>query len=283
MMKGNVVRGARRNPDGTVSTGGLPEAFPEWGDDERWLVITPHDDDPALAGSMALAAAADRGVSIRVRIVTDGSMGYTTAVSAADVVERRREETRASFHLLGIEDVAWFNYPDARVHRWQGRFPLNIHTPEALHRVGGYTGVQNSITAELREFRPTRLVVLSAEDYHPDHKIVHQEVLISLFHAQGDIWPELGPPLAHMPWVHELAAYCPFAEDPDIQIVGDTALFERKLAAIAAFASQKQIERLVEAVRAAGPVEYVRSFRFSTYSPSAYASLFPAIPEGSSP
>ena len=274
---------ARRLTNGAITRGGLPEVFPDWHAEERWLILTPHDDDPALSAALLLAEASRIGVTVRVRIATDGSMGYTPAVSAVEVVERRRRETTASFRLLGVHDVAWYDYPDTRLYRWQGRLPVDDTVPHGLHVVAGHTGLQNSIVAELRAFRPTRVFVFSSQDYHPDHKTVHQEALISLFHALGDIWPELGRPPATTPWIHELAAYCPFVTDPDIRIVGTDAQFDTKLAAIGAFASQTQIATLVEAVRAAGPVEYVRSFEFATYSPSLYADLFADTPRPSNP
>jgi LmbE family N-acetylglucosaminyl deacetylase len=288
-----VPNHARRLPDGRVVRGTLSDVFPDWTDAERWLFVSPHDDDPAVAGGLLLALAKEAGVSVRVRIATDGSMGYTPKVTAEDVIERRREETLQSFLRFGVDDVAWWSYPDTQLYRWQGRFPTvsqdNGAVPDrpfeghavdggrdypTCHSVAGYTGLQNSIVAELRSYRPTRIFLLSSNDYHPDHKVVHQETMISLFHAQGDIWPELGDPIVGRPWVHELAAYCPFVSPPDIRLRGSDALFRVKLDAITDFASQTQIETLVAAIRNAGPVEYVRSYRFETYDPSAYASLF---------
>ncbi|MFO8042785.1 MAG: PIG-L family deacetylase [Alkalispirochaeta sp.] len=291
-----IVR--RRRQQGQIVTGSLRDTLPGAEERERWLFISPHDDDPAISAGMFLATAAAEGVQIRMRIATDGSMGYTSVVAADEVVERRRRETRDSCRQLGIDDVEWYNYPDARLHRWQGRFPVgdvsvtagatsNVLTsnsagtagaaaehPAGIHTVAGYTGLQNSITAEIRSYRPTRILVMSAEDYHPDHKIVHQEVMISIFHAQGDVWPELGSPIEALPWVHECAAYAPFAGDPDLELTGTAELFERKLQAIATFVSQTQIARLVAGLKASGPYEYLRSFPFETYSPQRYAGLF---------
>lgn len=281
---------ARRLPDGRVVRGALPEVFPDWSDSERWLFVSPHDDDPAVAGGLLLALANEAGVSVRVRIATDGSMGYTSQVTAEEVVSRRQEETLRSFLRFGVDDVAWWSYPDTQLYRWQGRFLANstrngagvgdaiadaaTHRAATGHSVAGYTGLQNSIVAELRSFQPTRVFVLSSNDYHPDHKVVHQETMISLFHARGDIWPELGGPIPGRPWVHELAAYCPFVSPPDIRLRGSDAVFQIKLDAIADFASQTQIDTLIAAIRNAGAVEYVRSYRFETYDPAAYASLF---------
>jgi len=115
---------------------------------------------------------------------------------------------------------------------------------------------------------------MSGQDFHPDHKIVYQEVMISIFHAQGDVWPELGPSLDRLPWLHEFAAYAPFAADPDLELTGNEELFRQKLEAIAAFASQTQIAHLVNDLKDSGPYEYIRSFPFETYSPKRYAHLF---------
>jgi LmbE family N-acetylglucosaminyl deacetylase len=264
------------------------QTLPGVQDEERWLFISPHDDDPAISAGMFLAAATAEGIAVRLRIATDGSMGYTSVVGAEEVVERRRRETRSSCGQLGIEDVDWYDYPDARLHQWQGRFPIGeapkpVHLPadgsrapitRNIHAVAGYTGLQNSITAEIRSYRPSRILVMSGRDFHPDHKIVHQELMISIFHAQGDVWPELGHPIDELPWVHEFAAYAPFVGDPDLELTGSDSLFQRKLKAIATFASQTQISRLVADLKESGPREYIRSFPFETYSPNTYAHLF---------
>ena len=63
----------------------------------------------------------------------------------------------------------------------------------------GHTGVQNAFTLFLRRIAPSRVFVPTASDLHPDHKVANQEMLISLFHAQGEIWPELGRPLEAVP------------------------------------------------------------------------------------
>lgn len=258
----------------TILSGTLPQVLPEWKEaGERWLFVTPHDDDPAVSAALTLAAARLHGVEIRVCVVTDGSMGYTPTVGPEQIVERRKAEARQSFAVLDIDDLEWFDYPDAQVHRVQGRFLSAGAIPPTSVRAGA-AGLQNSIVWELRAFRPTRLLVMSAADYHPDHRMVHQESLISVFHATGDIWPELGSPLSEVPWIIECAAYAPFFRDPDIQVLGSDELFARKLEAIRAFSSQTQIAGLLARLESAGPQEYLRCYRFETYGPDLYARLF---------
>jgi hypothetical protein len=98
--------------------------------------------------------------------------------------------------------------------------------------------------------------------------------MISLFHAQGGIWPELGAPLGDVPRVYELAVYCDFPEPPQIRVDTPQAMLETKLQAIFAYASQEQIGAMVEIQRACGPLEYLRELNFHFYAPQQYRELF---------
>jgi len=126
----------------------------------------------------------------------------------------------------------------------------------------------------LRQVRPTRVFLPSITDLHPDHQIVNAEMQISLFHAQGGIWPELGPPIAAVPTVYEYATYSDFATPPEIRLAGTPEMLQRKLDAIRVYASQEQIELLVDVQRQAGPVEYLREMQFHFYQPQQYAGMF---------
>jgi LmbE family N-acetylglucosaminyl deacetylase len=117
-------------------------------------------------------------------------------------------------------------------------------------------------------------LIPSPTDLHPDHQITHNELMISLFHARGAIWPELGQPLENVPRVCEMAVYCNFSQPPNLQLRSDQQAFEKKLQSIAAFRSQAQIAQLVESVRAGGPYEYLREVEFLFYSSSIYRPLF---------
>ena len=58
-----------------------------------------------------------------------------------------------------------------------------------------------------------------------------------MFHASGDIWPELGAPLA-VPQLFEKAIYCDFAEAPNLEVHGNDDAFQHKLRSIEAYRSQ---------------------------------------------
>ena len=98
--------------------------------------------------------------------------------------------------------------------------------------------------------------------------------MISVFHAAGAIWPELGKPLTQVPYLHEMAIYCNFPMPPRLRITASRRMFEKKLAAIEEFKSQKQIAKMVEALRRAGPSEYLRPIDFALYNPAVYRMMF---------
>lgn len=239
---------------------------------ERWLYIVPHDDDAVIGGGLLLQQAAAEGKQVKILITTDGSMGYCKADQKDKITVIRRAETFESFSKLGIHNVEWLNYPDADLIRHIGR--RRVITDALPDTIAGFSGLQNSFTAHLRSYRPSHVFVMSENDYNTDHKLVYQEVLISLFHAQGDIWPELGDPLRTTPPVYEMAAYCNFRDNPDIELAATAEEFAAKLAAVDSFQSQKQIRLLVEKLKENGPYEYLRDIDFDYYSPGCYRSLF---------
>lgn len=263
----------RRAPNAqTVSTGSLTELFENWrGPEERWLFIAPHDDDIVMGAGLLLQCAVAQGIDVSVVVTTDGSMGYCEIADRDRIQEVRRSETIESFELLGITDVSWLNFPDCNLSPYLGRRRAQEGEPGII---AGFTGLQNAYTHELRRRRPTRLFIASGNDLHPDHKSVYSEARVSIFHAGGSIWPELGPPIAELPIVYELAIYCAFPDDPEYLIAATPDHLERKLEAISAYRSQKQIGRLVDELREAGPIEYLKLSDFRLYSPDIYRGLF---------
>lgn len=241
---------------------------------ERWLVVSPHDDDACMGGAMWISAAVKAGIDVQVLIVTDGRMGYCTLKERATIVKVRRRETYDSFAMLGIpkERVCYMGFADGALYQSQGRHKALRR--ESMPVIEGYTGLLNSFVWHLRRFRPTAVLVPTPTDLHPDHQITHNELMISLFHASGAIWPELGRSLVEVPRVYELAIYCDFSLPPNLEIKASPQAFQQKLDSIAAYKSQAQIAQLVENVRDAGPVEYLRDVKFRFYKAQYYRSMF---------
>jgi LmbE family N-acetylglucosaminyl deacetylase len=236
-----------------------------------WMFVSPHDDDLCIGAGLLMQAAVQAGVEVQVVIVTDGCLGYCGSDQKDSIIEIRRQETLQSFEVLGIpgSQVNFLGFPDGGLTKFIGR----RRAEEAEPAVGGYTGLQNAFTHSLRDLRPSRVFVPTRMDLHPDHQITYNELMISLFHASGKIWPELGDPL-DVPFVHEMAVYCDFPSDPHLEIVGDSSAFDVKLQSIAAYVSQLQIAELVHRIREDGPYEYIRDVEFRLYSPRRYRSLF---------
>ncbi|MBN1649421.1 MAG: PIG-L family deacetylase [Spirochaetales bacterium] len=236
---------------------------------EKWLFVSPHDDDACIGGGLLIQKALQEKVSVSLVVVTDGANGYCDLDQKDTICRIRRDETASAYALLGVKDVHCLDYPDGGLALHAGRHPSS-DGPDVRQ---GFSGLQNSFTACLRRFRPTRVFVLSDSDYHPDHKTVHRELLISLFHAAGAIWPELGPS-TEIPFLYEMAAYCNFAKSPAIELEASPDEFNRKLAAVGVWRSQKQISLLLDTLRENGPFEYFTVHGFGLYNPAEYRELF---------
>lgn len=239
---------------------------------ETWLFACPHDDDIAIGGGLWLKAACEAGVEVHLLAATDGRMGYCSEKEKATITAVREAELIASCKRLGLTDASRIHllgFPDCNLSRYLGRRPAEDGEPQ----LAGYTGLQNAFVEALRAIRPTRLFMPSPMDYHPDHQQVYNEMQISIFHANGAIWPELGEPTG-VPEVYEMAIYCDFPAPPNLQLKCDAEQFQAKLDAIACYQSQKQIDALVQKVKDAGPVEYLREVDFKFYSATAYHHLF---------
>lgn len=270
----------RRMKDGSLrGTADLAELMQS--DDlsrECWLFVGPHDDDLCIGGGLLMQAGVEAGVDLRSVIVTDGRQGYCRAEQREAICGIRWQETLASFEKLGIEAsaVANLGFPDGGLFEFAGRRPLQTRDGDSCKHSAlcGSVGLQNSLTHVLRKFRPARVFVPTPTDLHPDHRITHSELMISLFHAAGAIWPELGPPLVDVPKVYEMAVYCDFSEPPNLEVVSDDEHFQKKLDSIAAFQSQVQIASLVASLKKAGPFEYFREVVFQLYCAESYKPLF---------
>jgi hypothetical protein len=76
-----------------------------------------------------------------------------------------------------------------------------------------------------------------------------------------------------------MGVYCDFPTAPKLRIKVTEKMLEKKLEAIKAFESQKQIGSLVDIVRQSGPWEYLRPVDFTLYQPSKYHDMFEEKPE----
>ncbi len=243
------------------------------GSEERFMFISPHDDDVVLGGGLLMQLAQKENVSVYILIVTDGSMGYCHESQKDTISKVRMEETYKCYESLGVarENIIWLSFPDCRLSKYRGR---DHSDKQDKISIAGYCGLQNSFTYWIRKIAPTQCFLPTSNDLHPDHKIVHEELLISLFHAAGNIWPELGDKIEKVPYVHEMGVYCDFPEPPQLRVKAPESVMAKKLEAILMFKSQEQIESLVEIVRKSGSCEYFRPLEFKFYHPATHYDAF---------
>jgi len=243
------------------------------GDHECFMFVSPHDDDVALGSGLLVQLAKRENVPVHILVVTDGSMGYCSEEEKDTIFDIRRQESFECYESLGVprKNIHWVGFPDCQLTSCRGR---SVAQPGDKAVIRGFSGLQNAFTYYLRKIKPTQCFLPTSNDLHPDHRIVHDELLISLFHSTGNIWPELGTPLDKVPYVHEMGVYCDFPEPPKLRIRTPMEYLENKLKAIGAFRSQKQIDSLIDIVRNGGPEEYFRAVEFRLYQPSRYRDLF---------
>ncbi len=234
--------------------------------DGIWLVVVPHDDDLVIGTGLLVQAAHAEGIEVHVAVSTDGSMGYCDVEDKDKIKEIRTEEQYKSCEDLGIprERVHWFGLQDGALPMCQGTMP---------QADGSVKGLAWELTRLMRQLKPVVVLAPTPTDYHPDHRVVGSEVDISCFHAGGEIWSQLGDPI-EIPERWDYAVYCPFAEDPNVQLTTDDNFFEKKLSSVGQFKSQRQIATMVENCRNTGPVEYYAAKPFILYTASDYKSLF---------
>lgn len=243
------------------------------GDREKFLFVSPHDDDAAIGGGLLMQLARREDVPVYLIIVTDGRIGYCSNEQKDTISQIRQKETYKCYEKFGIDrdKIIWLGYPDCNLNQHTGRHPVG---DKDASPAGGYAGLQNTFTHYLRKIRPTQCFLPTSNDLHPDHKTIHSEFMISLFHSTGAIWPELGEPLDKIPYIHEMGVYCDFPTPPNLRMKVPEEYLQKKIDAIAAFESQKQIKALVDIIKKSGPYEYLRAYDFKLYNPAKYYELF---------
>ncbi|MDR3181387.1 MAG: PIG-L family deacetylase [Planctomycetaceae bacterium] len=264
----------RRTTRGTIISSMPSQVFRDWkGSEERWLFVSPHDDDVVIGAGLHFIAGLMSGVDTHAIVATIGA-GYCKMEHKDTIAHIRRKECRKSFEMLGLpeENLHFLDYWANDIVKNLGR--RFVDDPESSTVIAGANGFQNSFTWLIRQIRPSRVFLPTQTDIHPAHRAVHSEFLISIFHAIGKIWPELGEPIKSFPILYEYATYNDYVEPPNHRVRTSPDLLEHKLAGISAYASQEQIDLLVVNIREQGPREYIREMNFKIYDPSKYDDLF---------
>ncbi|MCV7172621.1 PIG-L family deacetylase [Mycobacterium manitobense] len=100
-------------------------AFPEltWEHCPGLVVVAPHPDDETLGLGGTIAAAAERGIPVRVVSVSDGDAAHpdATAAQRRALAQTRRDEVRCAAAALGIGAPMRLGLPDGDVAAHQAR------------------------------------------------------------------------------------------------------------------------------------------------------------------
>ena len=133
----------------------------------RWLVLAPHPDDELLTIGATLRLAHDRGVALRVVIVTDGAAQGEAAV--------REREAVAAAVTLGLPAPVFWRHPDRSL--------------DPRDR-----SLRAELAGELDAWKPDSVLVTSPVDLHPDHRALalalHRVVSSRLSWGRRRVAPE---------------------------------------------------------------------------------------------
>jgi LmbE family N-acetylglucosaminyl deacetylase len=264
-----------RTEKGKITTTDPVEIWSDWqGANEKWLFFAPHDDDIVIGAGLTFLTGIHLGVDVHAAVMTNGRMGYCLPEMRDTIKQVRHEEARESFRFLGLPEsnLYQFDYTDGDLPHNAGRWLTD--DPNDTRVIAGAVGLQNTMVWLLRKVQPTRVFIPNRLDMHPDHSIVNSELVMSIFHAQGLIWPELGPPIPHLPMLYEYATYNDFVTTPTLRVRAPDDLVEKRLAGIAFYKSQLQIDLVVNEIRKAGGNEYLLEMAFKIFSAKKYESLF---------
>jgi LmbE family N-acetylglucosaminyl deacetylase len=120
------------------------------------LVVAPHPDDETLGCGVTMMRKLDAGTPVKVVIATDGRhSSHSAVISPERLVEIRRDEALRATRRLGLEPdhVVFLDLEDQGLERSQRE-------------------LSERLAAVVDDFRPEELLVSSALDHHPDHRVI---------------------------------------------------------------------------------------------------------------
>jgi LmbE family N-acetylglucosaminyl deacetylase len=150
---------------------------------DRVLVAAPHPDDEAIATGGVLQAVCAAGAACRVLVITDGDnnpwpqrwIEKRWRIGTAERARwgaQRRTEAIAALRALGVnaDDARCLGLPD-------------LGLTDLL--MSGAPAIDNALSAQLDEFRPTHVFLPALEDRHPDHSALHVLLQLALLRRQA--------------------------------------------------------------------------------------------------
>jgi LmbE family N-acetylglucosaminyl deacetylase len=190
----------------------------------RALVVVAHPDDIDFGMSGAVAALTAAGTEVVYAIATSGEAGPPEDLDRSELAVLREQEQRAAAAAVGVHDVRFLGLPD-------GHLVADLE-------------LRRCISAQIRVIRPDLVLQQSPERRydriyasHPDHLAVAEATISAVYpdarnpHAHTNLAMEgLEPHTVSEVWIGGL--------EPNDLFVDITDVFDRKVAALSAHASQ---------------------------------------------
>jgi LmbE family N-acetylglucosaminyl deacetylase len=123
------------------------------------LAIGAHPDDLEILCGGTLARCVQRGDSVTMLVMTDGSAGHAE-IPAVELAEIRRTEARAAAEIIGAQ-LVWLGLPD--------EFVFNDEPTRRL------------LLNAIRGAKPDLILTHNPDDYHPDHRATSRAVFDASF------------------------------------------------------------------------------------------------------
>lgn len=190
----------------------------------RALVVVAHPDDIDFGMSGTVATLVEAGTEVVYAIATSGEAGPPEDMDRSELRVLREAEQRAAAGVLGVTDVRFLGLPDG-------------HVVADL-------ALRSTISGVIREVKPDLVLQQSPERRydriyasHPDHLAVAEATIAA-------VYPDARNPHAHPELVrgglepHKVAEVWIVGLEPPNHFIDITDVFDRKLAALSAHASQ---------------------------------------------
>lgn len=195
-------------------------------DVQRVLAVAAHPDDLDFGAAGTLATFAAAGIEVTYLLCTYGDQGGFDDTPREHMPAIREAEQRTAAAAVGVQDVRFLaGYRDG----WL------VASPE----------LQRDLCRVIRQVRPHRVLAPSPERFwdrlpasHPDHLAVGEATVRAVYPAARNpfAWPELLADEGLVPWT--VGEVWLMAHPQTNHTVDITGVFDRKLAALQAHASQ---------------------------------------------
>lgn len=182
---------------------------------DRLLILAPHEDDETLGCGGLIQQAVARGAAVRVVYLTNGDHNqlafllYRKRLWLSPKINRnmgevRHREATEAMAYLGVpaNQLVFLGFPDHDTlgiwnKHWGDRPPLHsvltnttrVPYKNSLCYGRPYKGeeIVGAIEQQLREFRPTHVMVTHPADGNPDHRAYYLFLQVALLDLAGDI------------------------------------------------------------------------------------------------